>query len=263
MIDRLRPFFGFYGYTPPEYGYELFSPTHLGVLGIMGMLVFALCRLYGRLGGADRLFMAKIVAVGLVLQEIVRQSAVALFYPDRWQYYVALPLHLCSMMLLVGLVHAFFRNKYTGDILYGLGLPGFFVALLFPDWAALPLLSFFAINSYLSHSIQAAFVLMMLYAGDIRPNPKNVRYCYGFLVLVVPPIYVLNTLMGRNYLYINMGLPGSPLEILTNAFGNPGFLVPYTILVFLVVYLMFLPYAYLARQVQKNRATDSDVSPHA
>lgn len=247
-IERFRPFFLLYGYSPVEYSYELFSATHLGILCVLAVMVAGICLAYKKLETRKRVVMLRVMAVALLLQEAFRQFSIFLFYYERWRYYVALPLHLCTLMIFVGLVHAFVKNKYTGEILYGLGLPGFFAALLFPDWVMLPVVNFYALNSYLSHSLQIAFVFMLMYAGELRPNPKNMRYNFWFISLIAPIIYVINIQTRRNYLYINFGLPNSPIEILTDTFGNPGFLIPYALVVAAVVAIFYVPFIILNKK---------------
>jgi uncharacterized membrane protein YwaF len=66
-----------------------------------------------------------------------------------------------------------------------------------------------------------------------------------FLAVIVPPIYFLNKWLGTNFFFVNAGSKGSPLDILIDIMGNPGFLAGYALALILLWGIIYLPFIIL------------------
>ena len=234
-------------------GFTLFGFFHIAVLIISAMLIWGICHVYKGLEGSKRLVMMRLIVATILVLELVQQFSFPILHGMVVIGY--LPLQLCGLMIFVITIYAINPGKFgetTGEILYALGLAGFAAALFFPNWTMYPIMNFYNLKSFLIHALQMAFVLMLVISGEIRPSLKKIKRPVIFMAIVVPPIYVFNLVAGTNFMFVNAGSPGSPLEVLVDVFGNPGFLVPYAGLVVLVLLLMYLPWHIKERKSVKQ-----------
>jgi len=155
-------------------------------------------------------------------------------------------------MIFLIVYYSFTENEKVGEVLYGLGLPGYFAALLFPDWTMFPFFNFYGLHSWIIHALLVSFTLMLLLTGEIRPHAKNMVYVLAFAIIIAIPIYVINVILGTNFLFINAGSPGSPLEVLVNFFGTPWFILPYFLLVILIIGLLYVPWYVRDRKIERR-----------
>ena len=151
--------------------------------------------------------------------------------------------------MFIEAAHVTRPNKFTGEILYALGLPGAIAAMIFPNWTMAPITNFYVLQSFVIHAFHIAFVVMLLFTGNIRPSLRGLWRPALFLAIVLPPIYAVNAIAGTNFFFINAGSAGSPLDVLINIFGNPGFLIPYAGILGLVWGFMYLPWVIKTRSV--------------
>lgn len=232
-------FFTAQEFLPAGIGFGLYSHAHVTWLAVLSVLVATLCIVYKRLGQTGRKRMRIGLGCLLVLGEICRDSILAaqgVFTAFYW------PLHLCGLTMFILLAYAVRPNRFCGETLYSLCLPGAFAALLFPDWASnQPVFQFQCVYSFIYHGLLIGGIFMLLFSGDLRPKADGLKYPILMLVFLVPPLYFLNKLVGANYLFLNTPARGSPLEIFSNTFGNPGYLVPFGVLAVVVISLFYLP----------------------
>jgi hypothetical integral membrane protein (TIGR02206 family) len=234
---------------PPGSGFTLFGPVHLAFLAVLTVGIVAMCMAYKRLDEKRRVRMMKATALVVVALEAVKQAAVFIQLPA---YPLGqLPLHLCGLSIFVEAVHAFWPNKTTGEILYSLGIPGAVAALLFCNWTMYPIWNYNCLQSFVIHGLHIAFPAMLIFGGDLRPRFKNLWRPALFLLIVVPPIYFINKVIDTNFFFVNAGSVGSPLEILIDLMGNPGFLIGFAGLLFVVWILMYLPF--IAIDIKRRR----------
>lgn len=84
-----------------------------------------------------------------------------------------LPLHLCSIHIILIAVHAVRPSKGLENFLYAIWIPGALAALLFPAWTPLPPANFMRIHSAAVHILPAAYPIMLTAGGDIRPAVRE------------------------------------------------------------------------------------------
>ncbi|MDR1643213.1 MAG: TIGR02206 family membrane protein [Clostridiales bacterium] len=235
-------FFAFLENTrAPGSGFKLFGPEHLIFLALIAVGIAVMCICYKRLDSVRRLSMMRITAVTILLMEAVKQVLVIFQTMPNYPLGV-LPFHLCGLSIFVEQIHAIKPNKTTGEILYSLGIPGAVAALLFCNWTMYPIFNFHGLQSFIIHGLHIAFPAMLIYGGDFRPRFSQIWRPALFLLIIVPPIYFLNKAIDTNFFFVNAGSEGSPLEILINLMGNPGFLVGFAGLLLVVWIIIYLPF---------------------
>jgi len=232
--------------APPEAGFSLFGGIHLAALGLTIVLVIVMCYVSKRMDDNRRWLLFRLWVVAILLMEIIQQFTFPFIHSNYWLCHI--PLHMCGLLIFIEAIHVSRPNKFTGEVLYALGLPGAIAAMLFPNWTMAPILNFYVLQSFVIHAFHIALVAMLLFTGNIKPNLRSLWRPVLFLAIVLPPIYILNQATGTNFFFINAGSAGSPLEVLIDIFGNPGFLVPYAGILGLVWVIMYLPWALAARR---------------
>lgn len=154
-----------------------------------------------------------------------------------------LPLHLCSIAGILCFLHARFKTKWLGQVIYTLCLPGALFALIFPNWTEYPAMNFITIQAFLFHGGIVIYALLSLKEGEIIPDFSGILYSVIFLAGITVPIYLFDRSFGVNFLFVMWPSPDSPLEWMAGYMGNPGYLAGYALLVIFVICVMnFLYY---------------------
>ena len=219
--------------------------------------------------------------------EIRRMAAAVLAASGRVLpgiYYIAsgsygldsLPLHVCSMAGYGCLLHFLLttgkdRNGRTGlepqkepghkpasalrtalsELLFFPGLPGAFLALLFPGWNACPPFSFLSCCEFLGHGGIVLYVILRMQDGSICPSFRRmwipVVFCAVYAAVMIP----FDRLTETNYGFLLLPAPASPLSVIAFAAGlGPGYYIGYALL---VLFLMIV--FYVAAALLKNAAS--------
>ena len=209
--------------------------------------------------------------------EIRRMAAAVLAASGRVLpgiYYIAsgsygldsLPLHVCSMAGYGCLLHFLLtvgeeRKPGAGpeikprtalsELLFFPGLPGAFLALLFPGWNACPPFSFLSCCEFLGHGGIVLYVILRMQDGSICPSFRRmwipVVFCAVYAAVMIP----FDRLTETNYGFLLLPAPASPLSVIAFAAGlGPGYYIGYALL---VLFLMIV--FYVAAALLKNAAS--------
>ena len=124
----------------------------------------------------------------------------------------------------------------------------YILALIFPDWNTYPAIHFISVEGFFFHAGIVLYVVSQLYSHGIVPKLGKMWQVMLFLIMVVTPIYFLDKAWDVNYMFVNQPSQGSPLELLEEYLGNPGYLFGYAGLIFLCIFLMDLGYVLVTRR---------------
>ena len=158
-----------------------------------------------------------------------------------------LPLELCSFAIFAIFYHAYTDNVLIGEMLYNLFLPGAIAALLFCNWTHRPVYEFLSLFSFIFHFALVTYAVMVVYAGIVKPHIKRIISSILFLTVSVPTIFQLNKMWDTNFMFLNVPSPGSPLELLEQIFGNPGYIFGLVCILITLWIVMYLPWNKLQR----------------
>lgn len=183
------------------------------------------------------------IAALLVIDELFKQTCLQLGDNFKFDY---LPLHLCSINILLIAVHAIKPFKILDNFLYTVCIPGALAALLFPTWTKLPLENFMHIHSFSVHILLALYPIMLTAGRDIRPAPREIPRTLGFLGVLAAAVYGINLLLDTNFMFLMKAPKGNPLYWFEKTFGEH--LIGYPILIALVLLTMYIPVVYQARR---------------
>ena len=220
---------------------------HYDLCHILWLLVFVtaaiLCSiLYRRFDEIKRGIFRKVTAAAIVADEIFKQ--VCLQIGDNFEFDY-LPLHLCSINILLVAIHAFRPTRLLGNFLYTVCIPGAVAALLFPTWTKLPFGNFMHLHSFSVHILLALYPIVLTAGRDIRPDIRQLPKTLGLLTCLAAAVQCVNLSLGTNFMYFMKAPKGNPLYWFETTFGEH--LIGYPVLVALVLLVMFAPVSYQSR----------------
>ncbi len=181
----------------------------------------------------------RIAATCMILSEVARQLIYGLQGAYKLEY---MPLHLCAVTEFACFYYAFRRDAISREFMYWIGLPGSLAALLFPDWLQIPLWNFQSIHSFGIHGAMTIFAVLLLAGGESRPRIKGAVWTLGIMSVIALPLFFLNKIWNTNFFFLNYPSPGSPLTILQDIAGNPGYIALLVVLVLVIWIFMYLPW---------------------
>lgn len=183
----------------------------------------------------------------LLLDEGIKIAGLAAFGNYEVSY---LPLHLCSINIILIAVHVLKPSKTLGNFLYSICIPAAIAALLFPTWTKLPLLNFMHILSFTVHILLATYPIMLTAGGDIRPTAKELPKSLLLLMGLALPVYVVNLLCDTNFMFLMEADKGNPLYWFEEMWGSHFLGFPIIMAgVFLVMY-----FPHIVRYFKKKKA---------
>ncbi len=216
--------------------FEIFGNVHLTWLLAIFICNLILIQIYIKLSTHQRNLFRKYFGTLIFFLEYSRRLFLIFMGAFTFE---DVPLHLCSIGIVLCFIHAFKPTQLLDDALFMLVIPGAVAALLFPDWNTPIHFNYFYIHSWVIHGLMVAYVSVLLTSGELIPNRKNLLYIFGGLGLFAIPIYAINKLWNTNFLFINTPSPGSPLVFLESIFGNPGYIFGLLALVLMVWTIMY------------------------
>ena len=223
--------------------FERFSPEHIGTL-----LVIAIAITIGLLlirKGSDKSVqtLSRILPVLVLLGEIIQDI---LLIRDGGNLIEFLPLHLCNLGIFVNLAAAFSKGKiqsFFAEISVVLIMPGTAGALIFPDWTYRPFWSYLPLLCFFTHSLLLFIPLMFLVMKKAQVSFRHFWYSYLFLLVVTPPIYLLDKRTGVNYMFLLYPIESTPLEWINNLFGESYYIIGLGLLVTVILAIEYSIYS--------------------
>ena len=165
------------------------------------------------------------------------------YYPNGFNIFNELPLHLCSINVFVCLYNTLTDRSWCKEELYALCIPGAALALLCPSWRDVP--GWFTLINLHSVSIHALLVLspVLLVAGGYRPSVRRVPQVLAFLFGTALPIYFLNKPLHANYYFLNNPYGDVITRAFTAWFGEKFYILGFLPAIALALVLMYAPWA--------------------
>lgn len=226
--------------------------SHFGGLHLIWLVLFAVVTVvngiwYRKLTDSGKERWRKVVAILLLVDEVFKDVMLIVggrFEPDY------LPLHLCSINIILIAVHAWKPSRLLSGYLYTVGIPGALAALLFPSWTSLPLMNFMHLHSFTVHILLALYPIVLGAAGDLRPEVKCLPKYLLLLVGMAIPIYGVNLLLDTNFMFLMSADPGNPLYLFEQMWGNH--LYGFPVLIVAVLIVMYVPLV-IFRKIKSKR----------
>lgn len=194
--------------VPEGLGISHYGIEHLCWLAAAVAFIVGISLLYRKADTKLRRRIQVVMACLIVLEEVTRD----IFLVVTGQFAVShLPLHLCSVNIILIAVHACKRTKTVDNFLYGICIPGAAAALLFANWLELPVWNYMSIHSFTVHILLVAYPVMMTVGGELQPNVKQLPKCVLLVLGLAVPIYIFNSIFDTNFMFLMYGEEGTPL----------------------------------------------------
>ena len=245
-MNRFHYFLDTVDTIEPGHGFTHYDGYHLLWMIAAAVFIAGLALLYRRQDDATRAKWRKRVALAIVLDEVWKMFWLAVGGNYTLDY---LPLHLCSINILLIAVHAWRPNETLDNFLYGVCIPGALAAMLFPTWYTLPLLNFMHLHSFTVHILLIAYPVMATVGGDIRPDWRKLPKCVLFTFCMAVPIYLFNLAFGTNFMFLMRAEEGNPLLLFEEWFGSHLIGIPVLATIFVGAMYLIL---YLCRKYVKT-----------
>ena len=194
--------------VPEGLGISHYGIEHLCWLAAAVAFIVGISMLYRKADTKLRRKIQVVMACLIVLEEVTRD----IFLVVTGQFAVShLPLHLCSVNIILIGIHACKRTKTLDNFLYGICIPGAAAALLFANWLELPVWNYMSIHSFTVHILLVAYPVMMTVGGELQPNVKQLPKCVLLVLGLAVPIYIFNSIFDTNFMFLMYGEEGTPL----------------------------------------------------
>lgn len=166
-----------------------------------------------------------VLSVILAAMYIVRISYIVTVIGANFKFH--LPLHMCSIAILLMPIAAITRSKAVCTFLYMINLPGAIVAIVVPQvWFydySLKVFDYLVVAYYVEHALIVALSLYFVLTGLSEINKKAIANCAIFTGLFYVIMIFVNQIFGTYYMYT--GITENPLAFLYFNFSTFSFTV--------------------------------------
>lgn len=136
------------------------------------------------------------------------------------QYEAAfLPLHLCSVNILVIIWNTVRENDLAKGILSCVCVPATICALVSPSWVTLPFWNFMHIHSLLAHILLILYPVLLV-ADGYRPKVRQLGSFAVYLLSLMAFDKIINRILGTNFLFLEHNSNNPFLVVLEKITGK-------------------------------------------
>jgi hypothetical integral membrane protein (TIGR02206 family) len=180
--------------------FELFGPPHLAFLALLILACALVCLFRDRYSPRQRTFFRWFLAIWLVVNELAFHAWN--IYYGLWSIQTHLPLHICSLMVFASAYMLITRNYTVYEFSYFIGIGAAIQALLTPDAGIYGFPHFRFFQTLTAHGLIVFSAVYMTAVEKFRPYPKSLLRVAAGTNFYMAIIFVVNSLLGSNYLYI-------------------------------------------------------------
>lgn len=221
---------------PDGVGFSTFDLTHLMWLAVGLTVIILAAVFYRRLTLKRQRIMLCILGGYIFFQEMLKNVVVAAAGEFSYGY---LPFHLCGINILLIVFDIIKPTATVRAFLYYFCIPGAALALIFPNWTETPFFNFFHLHSFTIHILLIMYPVLLIAAGQVKPNFKSALKSLLLLVALAIPVYFLNLWWGTNFMFLMKPDSGNPLELFEKLLGSH--LWGFPILLPIVMFIMYIP----------------------
>jgi hypothetical integral membrane protein (TIGR02206 family) len=190
------------------YPFDAFGTKHLLYMGALvlvwvGVTYVGMRHLDVRQRRRVVVFLAVLSLGQELLDDLIRLNA------GVWSPQQALPLHLCSLAMLVSVWAILSRKQLVFEVAYYWGLAAASQAILTPDNSRWQLGEVDVFWNFLSHGVIILNVLWLVVVERMRCRPFSWLKVFLITNLMVIPIGIINVLLDANYFFISRKPGGS------------------------------------------------------
>lgn len=238
----------FFKYFPDMFeGSKLTQLEYLGPLfiGLVAIVFFYFIK--DKISDKTKKAILYILAGLLVISEVT--DKIYVYIHLGWHYDI-LSFHLCSISAIVGVYLVFFnQNRTLFGIWFFWSLQGALQALLAPTVTVGT--EYYKYWQFFSHHVLLVVLpITILYFKNWIPDFQDVKRSYLWLIITCIPIIIFNTITGTEYMFVSLSHDARPStgSILDLLGPFPYYILALFVLVFLLLYLTYLPIKIIYRK---------------
>lgn len=230
------------------YPFEAFGTKHLAYIAALGA-VWVVVPWLGRnypdptLRRRTELFLILFSLGQELVDDLLRAHAGA------WTLDDALPLHLCSLAMLVGCWALLSKGQLVFEVAYYWGFAAASQAILTPDNTRWRLGEVDVFWNFLSHGLVILNVVWLIVVVGMRCRPGSWLRVFLITNLALIPIGILNLILDSNYFFI-CRKPGGTSPFLLGEW--PWYLLGFEVLALAFFGILYLPMAFSRRRVDRE-----------
>ncbi|MCJ7622040.1 MAG: TIGR02206 family membrane protein [Anaerolineaceae bacterium] len=218
--------------------FELFGLAHLIALGLV--LLFNLSFLFLRRSPNSKINQYVRYGMGVLLITNEIMWHIWNIKTGQWSIQTTLPLHICSLFVILNSLMLFTDNYRIYEFAYFLGIGGALQSLLTPDAGMWGFPHFRFFQAMLSHGLIVSSAIYMTVVQGFRPYWSSLRRVLIGSTIYMVIIFVLNFLIGSNYLFIaHKPETASLMDVLPEWPWYILYVIAIALLVFLLLYIPF------------------------
>ena len=226
--------------VPPGSGGERFGAVHLAYLAVFLTAAVCFALFYRKLDEDRRKKADRILGSAVFFFGLCEYGVTALL--GRFSLYT-LPIHLCSLMVSLCLLHAWTNaarpgsfgarlHAFLGAVIFHPGILGAWAALLFPDWLDVPFWNYLSVSGFMAHGLLsvygAALLVRQAEAADRRGLFRHdLSDSLLFLGLGAAAMALFDRATGTNYWFMAGPSADSPFLGVWESGGYGGYLTAY------------------------------------
>lgn len=228
--------------------FELFGSGHLIFIGFFLLFNLSFIWLRRIQNPAFRKSMRYGLAITSIIVELAWHSWK--IWLGEWTVAEMLPLHLCSISVIINSIMLFTGNYTLYEFSYFLGIGGALQAFLTPDAGQYGLWHFRPIQTLTAHGLIITEAMYMTVVEGYRPTLRSFRnvFLYGNIAMVI--VYGINLVVGGNYMFL-MHKP--PTASLLDVLGPwPWYILSLEAVGFLMFGILYLPWAVIDLRAKRK-----------
>lgn len=239
-------FFTYVSDIPPAFRGRMFSSAHL--LGLLLLLIsWIVLILVSR--KRTEAFKWRFLTVIIMLLPILEALRIVWFIGiGHFSWGESLPFHLCGLMSIILPILAFTKSRFLMEYAWAMGLAPALMALITPDVADYPPLSFAYIQTFILHGIICFVPLFLVFGMGFRPDFRKLPKLLGLVGLMALVMIPINLITGGNYLFLCRAPKGTPLALFDQFVGWPWYLLPTLALAFILWGICYMPFTIIRRK---------------
>ena len=228
--------------------FTLFDSAHLAALAVIFLVNILVIVLRKRFSPRGK----NIFRITLAIVLVVNETAWHLWnvFTGQWTIQTMLPLHLCSVLVWTNAAMLFTRNYFLYQFAYLLGIAAAIQALLTPDAGIYGFPHFRAFQTFISHGSIVLSGIYMTFVEGYRPTWKSVRQVLVWGNVYLAVIFVLNQLIGSNYLFVAHKPETASLMDMLGPW--PLYILWLELIAIALCLLLYLPFAIRDRRMAKQ-----------
>jgi hypothetical integral membrane protein (TIGR02206 family) len=181
--------------------YAISPGSHEWWAGIVFSLAFIMLPIYWVKDKSDQVKTGTGKAIGAAILMVIIIQHGYLLSTGKWQLHSALPLHLCSISVIIaGLIH-FKPGQNLFELLVYWGLPGAFHSLITPELTH-GFSPFLYAEYYIAHAGIFAMAIFSLVVYGMKLRKNSWLKVWLFTQPVMAFVGIANYLTGGNYMYL-------------------------------------------------------------